>query len=561
MLLGTVIYVIDYFTKEEIGGILKKWIPWGLKVNFLLIVFGILFCYRDIFDAFKQFLNKRGILLAAVFLCALISSSIIVPRTHRIFYDEDIYANIGQNIALTNQTGLCNYGTFEYGEYTPHWISYNKEPSGWPFLIGLAFQLFGTNEFYAFALNNILFSAGLLVVFFITRRLTGTYFTALLASVAFALIPHNLIWANTAAAEPSASLFAGITVLAILVFLKTGNARHLFLLATLIPFTSQMRPESILIFLWVIVTFLVLSPRIFINRQVWSFGLLTTLFLLPHILHIYATSGHSWGSEGAKFSLGFFWDNLSINGIYYLNNRLFPVFLTALGVLGLIFSKHSLKWRLLILFWFLLFWGIFLFFYAGSYEYGADVRFSLVSFMPLAILAGMGGGFIREKIDSGFKMQDTGYKNPVPSSSQYIVPSLLIFVMLFSFVRFLPLIRQVGQEAWGARYDHKYAREFSAKIPRRSIVLTHNPTMFLLWNRNAIQTYAGINNPDLIKQLMEKYKGHVYFHYNYWCNTRSVTNKRLCQAIREKYWLKKVVGAREQDYWYALYQISIKGSK
>ncbi len=45
--------------------------------------------------------------------------------------------------------------------------------------------------------------------------------------------------------------------------------------------------------------------------------------------------------------------------------------------------------------WFVLFWGIFLFFYAGSYRYGADVRFALLSFMPLAVLAGIGGEALR----------------------------------------------------------------------------------------------------------------------------------------------------------------------
>ena len=289
-LLGIVVYVTDYFTEEEITGILKRWIPLGLKINFLLIIIGIVFCYRDIFATFKQFINRRGIPLVAVFLFGLMVSSFLVPRTHRIFYDEDIYANIGQNIALTHQTGFCNYGTFEYGEYHPHWIFYNKEPSGWPFLISLAFQLFGTDELYAFILNNILFSVGLLVVFFITWNLTGTYFTSFITMMAFALIPHNLIWANTVSAEPSASLFTGITVLSLLTFLKTGNNRHFFLLAILIPFTSQMRPESMLISLWVVITLLLHSPRTLVNKKVWSFGLLTTLLLLPHLLHIFAVS-------------------------------------------------------------------------------------------------------------------------------------------------------------------------------------------------------------------------------------------------------------------------------
>jgi hypothetical protein len=544
MLLGIIVYVIDYYSRETITHILKKWIPWNLKVNFLVIVIAILFCSRDLLDQAKQFLNKKGLFLVVIFIIAFSMTSFMTARTHRIFYDEDIYANVGQNIAITGQTGYCNYGTFEYEEYYPHWISYNKEPSGWPFLISLAFQLLGTDEFYAFLLNNLLFGAGVLVAFFITFHLTGSYFASFMAALAFMLIPHNLIWSNTAAAEPSAAFFSGLTVLSLILFLKKGYNRQLFFMASLIPFSCQMRSESMLLLPWGGIAFLVFSPKGLGSRRLWTFGLLTTLFLLPHLLHLYAVSGYTWGAEGDKFSWEFFCNNLYTNGVYYLDNRYFPVVLTALAAAGLLCSRTLLRWRLLMSCWFVMFWGVFLFFYAGSYRYGADVRFALVSFMPLAILAGMGGGWITNIV--------------ADESKRLAVSTLVVLVVLFSFLQFMPLVRCVGQEAWGSRHDHLYAREFIKKIPRRSIVLTQNPTMFLLWGQNAIQTYAGINNPGLIKNLMKKYQGHVYFHYNYWCNAKSEHNRRLCQAIKERYRLTEVASACEQDFEYGLYKMSIE---
>lgn len=544
---------MDYSPKEQISEWLKWWVPWNLRVNFLLIAVGIVICYRDILGAFKKLLDKKGILLFVLLLTAFSIVSFVTPRTHRILYDEDIYANIGQNIAMTSRTGFCSYGTFEYGEYYPHWISYNKEPSGWPFLISLIFQTFGVDELYAFILNNILFCAGILLVFFIAWHLTGTYFTAYLAALIFALIPHNIIWSNTIAAEPSASVFAAAVVLSLIVFLKTNRNRHLFLLVVMIPFSCQMRPESMLIFFWAILTILVFFPKILTSKRVWTAVFLITLFLLPHLLHTYAVSGHSWGAEGTKFSLNYFKNNLTVNGLYYLDNKHFPILFTVLFFLGLVFARHTYRWRLLIFIWFLLFWGIFLFFYAGSYRYGADVRFSLVSYIPFAILAGMGGGFLRDRIIQINWMKD-GCDGGMRNAGSF----LIVLVLLFSFIQFLPLVRRVGQEAWGARYDHDHARAFIRKIPSRSIVLTQNPTMFLLWNQNAIQTYAGINHPRIIAKLMEKYHGHVYFHYNYWCNTKNERNRRLCRAIMEKYRLREIVKAHEQDYEYALYQISFK---
>jgi len=234
-----------------------------------------------------------------------------------------------------------------------------------------------------------------------------------------------------------------------------------------------------------------------------------------------------------------------------------------------------------------MFWGIFLFFYAGSYKYGADVRFALVSFMPLAVLAGMGADRLQAVITRltyrlAARRPHTAraaagrMRSPAPDPEPFGSPPLsgddagrpfraggalaagLIFVLLlYSWLPFLPLIRLVSQEAWGARYDHAYARQFIEKIPRRSVVLTHVPTMLLLWQQGAIQTFAGINNPDIITELLKRYNGHVYFHHNYWCSTAG-HHKELCSMMREKYELTEIAAAQEQHVHYGLYRIRFK---
>ena len=553
-LLGVDVYLVDHLQKGQITEILKKWIPWGLKINFFLLLTAILFCCRDFMNLSGKFLNRKGILLIILFCTAFCTVAFLTHQTHRIYYDEDIYANVGQNIALANQTGYCNYGTFEYGEYFPHWISYNKEPSGWPFLISLSFQLLGVDETYAFFLNNLLFSMGVLIAFFITWHLTESFLASFLAGLSYVVIPHNLIWCNTVAAEPSAAVFVGLCVLSLVIYLKSGRKRHLYVMVTLIPMACQMRLESMLILGWILLVFLWVAPRLFFNRKLWTFGLLTSVFLLPHFLHFYAVSGDSWGAPGSKFSLEFLAHNFDTNGIYYLNNQLFPLSITVLALVGLCCPQKGRQWQWLIFFWFLPFWGIFLFFYAGSYTYGADVRFALLSFMPLAILAGMGGGWIGNKLVKAG--QANGMGSTGTAGKKILVSSLMVLIPAFSFLQFMPLVRRVGQEAWGARYDHQYAKDFVEMLPERSIVLTQNPTMLLLWQQNAIQTYAGINNPDLIKTLLAKYQGNVYFHYNYWCNTQNERNIRLCRGIRDRYDLEEVAKTFEQDYEYGLYKMT-----
>jgi len=597
ILAGLFVYVALTRPPAAIETLLIQLVPKTLGLNFLLILIGVYLCRRDIAASVKElwtgdgttgeqtdpaagpgwrqkFANP-GFYLTVIFLAGLLLVIFVAPQIHRIYYDEDIYGNMAQNIAATGQTGMANYGIFEYGEYFVHWIQYNKDPSGWPFLVSLVFQLFGVNELYMFYLNNLLFAAGSVIVFFITRLVAGGVFPGLLAALVYTLIPHGLVWSNTVAAENPAAFGGGLTVLCTLVYLRTRARRHLYLLAVVFPLACYIRPESALIGLWLIAALAAATwaapaflldrpgtedrdnlPRPLATREFWALGAIATALLIPHLWHFYAMSGQSWGATGDKFAASFFLHNLSTNGRYYLDNKAFPALFTLLAVIGFLAwrrpggaeeEKNSFWAGTLIFFWFFLFWGIFLFFYAGSYTYGADVRFALVSFMPLAVLAGLGGEALRrllEKWTCGRQVQ--------------AVTAILLLVLVFSWLKFLPLVRLVSQEAWGARYDHDHAREFIKHIPSRSVVLSHTPTMFLLWGQSAIQTYAGLNNTDLIRDLLNRYQGHVYFHQNYWCSTVNDSNRTVCDGIRLKYNLEPVATAREQNIDFGLYRLSVK---
>jgi hypothetical protein len=537
-LVGIVIYVVDYYSKDQIENLLKKWVYWNLLFNAFLILAGIILCRQDIMSAFKKILNKKGMALLALLILIFWVLFQLTPKTHRIFFDEDIYINTGQNMALRGQTGFCNYCSFELNQYRPQWLSYNKQPGGWPFLISNVFRLFGVDE---------------------------TYFSAFLSALIFATVPHNLMWSNTAAAEPVASLFNGLVVFLLILFLQYGKNRHLFFLAVALPLAGQIRTESIVIIGFTIIMLVIFSPKTLCNRKLWTHAILTAALLIPQILHLYLVNGYSWGAEGPKFAVRYFYDNIGPNGSYFFSNDYFPVLMSVLAVIGLLMTRVQVKWRILILIWFLCYWCVFLFFYAGSYDFGADNRFALLTFIPLAVLAALGAGVFKEKlnvlISKVYKItkgaKKYNYQNAA-NTIYRIAPVLITVLVLFSFARFLPLIRQEGREAWQARYDHKYAKEFTKKIPRDSVVLSQVPAMFALWGQSAIQTYAAIEYPGLIQHLLEKYQGHVYFHYNYWCNTQSRSHQRLCRAIREKYELVEIARKFEEDYEYGLYRINLK---
>ena len=545
---GAAVYIVDHHSKSTIKEMLYGWGYWNLEINFFLISAAILACRREIATAIGSLKNRTGAALGVVLVVGVLLIGLAAPRGHRIYYDEDIYLNVGQTMASIRENVFANYATFEYGEYEPHWKSYNKEPGGWPYLTSLMFRLFGVREERAFDLNNILYAGSILLMFFLARQLTGKPLSALISAGVIAFTPHHVIWCDTAAAEPSAAFLTALTVLSAAVYLRSGATRHLFLLTVLIPFTAQMRPESPLVILLVAALFLFTAPGQLLSRKVWAFALLIAIFMAPYLLHIYAVSGESWGSAGAKFAWQYLGPNFQANGSYYLSNAAFPVLFTLAAAAGLLGNGLPRGWRWALGTWFLLFWGIFLFFYAGSYRYGADVRFALLSFMPLALLAGAGGAWITEKLVGAF------------CGNRGLATLCVLLLLGFNAVQLFPTIRPVGQEAWGARYDHRYAREFIDAIPDRSIVLSQTPTMFLLWGQSAIQTYAGLANREVIEQLFTRYDGHVYYHHSFWCNTLSERNRRLCRAIREAYQLTEVASATEQDHHYGLYRMAPKAS-
>lgn len=550
VLAGFIFYVIDYFPKSEIQNYLMKIIPGLLILNLFLILVGLVVCRQDIVNLFRNLFgrvgkkfNYSGILLVAVAVFAFVIASFVAPRTHRIFFDEDIYANIGQNIAMAGKAGICNYGEFISDEYKTNWLAYNKEPNGWPFLISLVFQILGVNELYAFLLNNFLLAAGVFFIFLFTREITKSFFPSIMAAFIFAIIPHNLIWANTAAAETSAAVFTLLSMLCLAVYLKTNQTRHLFLVAVVLPLSCQMRPESILILPLGFFALILLRRENLFKKQLWENGIIAAVLLLPHVIHLLTVSDQSWGAEGAKFSLAFFQHNIQVNGPYYLINEWFPAIVTLFAAAGLFLSDYSVRWRAIILLWWTIFWGIFLFFYAGSYKYGADVRFAVLSFAPLAVFAGMGTQWAKNKIERLLPREDAA------------VVVILIIVILW--IKFLPLVRLTGQEAWAARADHALASEFIKKIPEKSIILTHIPTKFLLWKQNAM-TIEGANDEALMRRLINSYDGNVYFHYNYWCETSTDYHSKICRDIQNKYELDEITADRSFGRLYGLYRIRIK---
>lgn len=471
----------------------------------------------------------------------------VAPRVHRIYYDENIYLNIGQTIAFQEKAAMCADGFNNYGKYHCVQLEHNKQPYAYPYLIAIIYRVFGASEIAAFLLNNFIFGLSIFIVFFIAYLLFKKLSSAIYSALVFCLIPENAIWCNTTAAEPGTSLFVGISFAATLIYLREKSLKSLLFLVALIPFAMQFRIESIFIVPLVFLLTFLRDGKALKDSKIYLFGLLVVTLLIPFVVQLYAVRGENWGSAtGTRMDWSYLIHNFETNSLFYLRNVKFPVLFTISLFIGLFFKKEFFKARCFTVAWLLCFWGIFLFFYAGSYEYGQDVRYSLVSYMPLSILAGLG----IYRLEEIFKCKETVYTFRVFATS----------IIVLSFLQLIPHVRVTGEEAWGARYDHYYARKMMEYLPERSMVLTHNPNMFLLWGGNAAQAAIATNDRPRINHFFERYTGGVYFHYNFWCNVDDPAQQTFCNNILKKYEHEKVIEYKERDYEYVLYRL-IKDTK
>lgn len=479
---------------------------------------------------------------AAIMLGAVVCACTLPPRTNRIYFDEHIYQAIGLHIKSGHGAFLCNDCDVE-PQYTVRSQEYNKQPVGHPTLLSFFYRLFGSSNASAHLASTCAYALGVFSVFLIVWLLFSDAIAACGAAALYALTPLVLRWSATTSAEPATSAWSAFGVAMVLLYLKEPAYRTALLAFSALGISLAFRPESILI--TVPVALLLCTPA---GRAEWRSprfylgGLLFAVLLGVELSHLWAVRQERWGSSGDKFSLEAFLPNLSVNGPFYYLNVEFPVVFTVCALLGVLRIRSAPLRVFSVLIWFLYSWGIFLFFYAGSYHYGADERFSLISAAPLSVLGGLGIGLVVERLG-----------RIIPSK---VAALLVSMVVVGAWIPFIPHIRLIGQEADDARFDVAIAERAAAMVPRGSIVLSHVPTMWFMFGRNSLQTSAATSQPEYVARLVDGgYPSGVFFHRGAWCNYADKTQNRFCETIFDDYELEELASGTLRERVYGVYRM------
>ena len=475
-------------------------------------------------------------------IAALVLATLVAPRTNRIYYDEQIYQNIGQNMADLRRAQICNDGSLEYGRLQCHEGEYNKQPYGYPHLLSVVYRIAGTRDGLAQRLNSLFSALLVVVVFLATAILFQNTAAASFAALVMAFVPEQLRWAATAAVEPSATFFAAFAVMTAAYFARTRTTAGLLWMVSASALAVQFRIESGLVLGVVALMVLAIAPQELRRPRTVLAAALGMLSLAPLLGHLVAVTDDPWGAQGPRTSLSYVLPNLSVNGAFYIADERFPPVYALLAVLGAATAQPR-KLAAIVAGYFLAFFGVFLLFYAGSYDYGADVRFSLTTYPAVAILAGLGAATLGTWCSRTLRL---------PAARAHAVVCAFI-VLQFSW--YLPYVRAIGEEAWEARVDVEFARTVSSTVPSDGYLFSHNPNMFHVLGTSSAQTAIAADRPGYVGALLERYRGGVYFHWGFWCNVQDEAQRNLCRRVLELYDLEVVAERRHWYQRYALYRI------
>lgn len=539
-----VVYSVDFFVESSVIKNNLIWIvPVFLAINFLLLVFSFVWSLKDLRRLFRKVDRKTWVFLLVIFVLGFSLRTFVAPHTDRVFFDEDIYLNIGQNIARDGKAVLCNYGTQE----TCIDGVYNKQPNGYPFLMGVLFFLFGTSEVSAHYANAVLGGLSVLLVFLIAYLFFENKKIGLLSALIFALIPVAIRWSPTTAAGTAFVFFTGLTVFAFLSYLKDGS-RKLFLLGMFsLVFTIQIRTEGVLLFFVVLLMFLFFKKSIFdvIKDRKNLLILVVFVFLLvPHLIHLNTMRSESWGTEDKALGFKYVDENFEDNGMFFFKNSRFPVVFTLFSLIGLCsFSKSDFKRKLVLAVWFLCFFGLYLLFYAGSFNYGTDVRFSLNLYMPVAILGGCGGYIVSSNLKKRlFKRR-------------YISVVLVAAVILVSFYPFVGMVSSVEDSAWDARFPHDFLVEEMKELPDDCWIFTQVPSLVLVHGKNGLQSWYA-QNPEVVDRVFNS-SDYVFYYEGYWCHSEPWKSGQ-CQYFHDEFDLQVFDSASKRYRTCTLYYVKRK---
>jgi len=546
------IYRFSTYEKEKIENfILRSEAPFYF-VSFLIFVIVFVISHKKIFKALRDVNWKLALI---VFLLALLIREVIPPKTTRLFFDEDIYLDMAKQILTNFSSCLCDYGD----KFSCFRCELMKWPVAHPFIISIAFLLFGISEVVARHFAIFLASLSTLFVYLSSFLLFRKNEIAFFSSLILALLPIHILWSPTVTADLTFSFFTSFLLFFIILSTKLNDLKiHLLSLLALVLAVQAKSEGIVLIPLYFISQFLLNKnyAEIIKDKAYISFTLFSFLLLSVYLLHIfYSWRVDTWGASGEKMSFTYlkqniypnigFWFEISKEKdkwAYYGKQLYHPPIFTILAIIGAIYLfKNNKRSLFLFLLWFFSLFLLYSSFYAGSVYYGVDVRYVLSQLIAFSFLSGCGAFYLSAFLSRVVKI---GF-------SVFIVTLLLLFIFSLYIPKMHVSDDQI-EESYGARFYRKFIINFASNYPDECYFISHVSSIYSWLGKGHLQIWY-VYLPEFDEIVKEEC---VIFDEGYWCAIR-VNESRSCVEFKNKYkleLLQRVVDERENKV-YSMYRI------
>ncbi|MDE1804962.1 MAG: glycosyltransferase family 39 protein [Candidatus Micrarchaeota archaeon] len=553
-----------------------------LAISLIALIASIVMRRKQIAKELSARVDRKSLFALLALLSFFTAFSLLlVSPVEQLYFDENIYQGIAMNILSHGNALWCQYGTGFV--HTCFANSIYHDIIGYPFLLAIAFGIFGIGTGTAYALQLLVGALSILFIFLLASMFFERKGAAVAATAIFALIPQLFIWSRTQAIPDLALMsFATLTFFLFLLFIRRIRLDSLITFMSALTLTVYMRIEAILLLPIFFVLFLTYGEEgirhtirhrltLAIDNLNNNTKLLLALLgffmlLMPEIYYLsMQLSNPSYGQDYTNqqvFSIANFQNNFPINIQFLLGNYnsitqfplVFPVETTALAALGIILliaSKRRNRFGMLLLpvLWFLAFNLFYGFFYAGAATFGVDDRFMLEMIPALALL----GGFAISELSAAVgELAKRKYLHHI------VYGAIIIGVVIYPFVTLIPNItlKPTSMPQQTVIYDAlSFFYSNYNSVPANCMVFTFTPDLWEEFNRSAAQIdYVSSTNSQFLNDT-KNYACRV-IDYGYWCNVPP--NKgTVCKNLLQNYDLLPLASqnnsARGENF--AFYQI------
>ncbi|MGI0141475.1 MAG: ArnT family glycosyltransferase [Candidatus Micrarchaeales archaeon] len=515
-----------------------------LAIALASLVISVLVTRKDLARSIAKHIDGRTILvLIGVLLFFLIFSLLFVSPAEQLYFDENIYQGIAMNILAHGNALWCQYGTGYLQTCFSNAVYHDL--IGYPFLLSIAFAIFGIGIQTAYAMQLFIGALSIIFFFLLSSMLFDKKSAAVASTIIFSLIPQLFIWSRTQAIPDLALMaFATLTFFLFVLFVRETKLSRFILFMSSLTLTVYMRIEGILLIPIFLILFFVYSDDGIVNTAKHRLKiaieaintntklLLALLFfivlIIPDVYYLSLQGANpSYGQDGVGqqvFSIANFQSNFPSNVLFFLGNYnavyqfplVFPVETTALAVVGMIMilisgRKNKFGLLLLPLIWLGAYHLFYDFFYAGAATFGVDDRFMLQIVPGLALLGGFAVSELGERIGKLRKSVKLNY---------LVYGVIMIGAVIYPFITLIPNItlKPSDMPQQTVIYDAlTFFYNNYNKVPTNCLVYTFTPDLWFEFNKSAAQiTYLSSSDGQFLNNT-KSYSCSVV-DFGYWCN-------------------------------------------